>query len=421
MREAAANQESWYFLSDLLKMRVREADGPIVGRVLDLVADVRFYNPPIVGAVVGVPRRERCFLAWDRVEGMDERSLLISPGAGAEMRPLQGQAGFMLLKDHLFDKQIVDTAGAKVVRVNDLLLRQRGKDLLLSKVDVGLRGLLRRVGLRPFTEAFLKWLFSYQLGDNLINWHLVQSVGSADILQLKLSQARLSRLHPADLADILEDLDGPERARLLRALDVDMAADTLEETDPKVQVSLIRNMPEGEASDILEQMSPDEAADILQGLEETQAQSILKDMDKEQAEHVRCLLDHDEETAGGLMTNDFLAMPPQQTVEQALSALREQSADLDVVYYVYVEDSDGHLLGVVNLREMLAADPQTSLGTLMTTRLVTADLEDEQEDVAELFAKYGLRAIPVVDQQGRVHGVVRFKALLEAVAPHLGR
>lgn len=421
MKEAAAASEQIWFLSDLLKRRVVIPPDRILGRVLDLVADARYYTPPVTGLVVGTGRGQRGFLPWEAVEEIGERSFTAKAGTGTRLASLENRPGQMQLKDHLFDKQIVDTAGAKVVRVNDLLLKERGRTLILSKVDVGLRGLLRRVGLRPLTEAFLKWLLSYQLGDNLISWHLVQSVTTADILQLKLSQTRLARLHPADLADILEDLDGPERSRLLRALDVDMAADALEEIDPKVQVSLIRNMPEEMASDILEQMSPDEAADILQGLEQNQAQTILKDMDEEQAEHVRCLLDHDEETAGGLMTNDFLALPPQATNQEALDALREQSADLGVVYYVYVEDNDGHLLGVVSLRELLMAEPHESLGSLMVTRLVTADLDDEPEAVAELFVKYGLRAVPVLDPQGRVHGVVRFKALLEAVAPHLGR
>lgn len=327
----------------------------------------------------------------------------------------------MLLGEHIFDRQIVDTGGAKVVRVNDLLLRRRGKGLILSKVDVGLRGLLRRVGLQGVTEAMLRFIFSYNLGDNLINWNLVQPVGSNDILQLKISQNRLSRLHPADLADIIEDLDGPARERVFKALAVDLVAEVLEETDPKVQVALIRNMPDEQASDILEQMSPDEAADILQNMDAKRARTILQDMEHEQAAHVACLLDHDEETAGGLMTTEFLSLPPDQTVERALDLLRQKSEDLDVIYYVYVEDADGHLLGVVSLRELFNSNPKATLGSIMFTRLVAVQLEDEQDDVAELFAKYGLRAIPVLDKQGRLHGVLRFKALLEAVAPHLGR
>lgn len=421
MQPAPTTTERTWFLSELLKARVLEAQGRILGRVVDLVVDVRGFTPPVTGLVVASGRKARHFLPWSAVERLGSKAVHVAPGAAEQLTPLSERPGEVFLCEHLFDRQIVDTAGAKVVRVNDLMLRERGKGLILTKVDVGLRGLLRRVGLQGATDALLRFIFSYKLGDNLINWHLVQSVGSTDILQLKISQVRLAKLHPADLADIIEDLDGPERERVLKALAVNLVAEVLEETDPKVQVSLIRNMPDERASDILDQMSPDEAADILQSMDERRAQTLLKDMEQEQAAQVACLLDHDEETAGGLMTTEFLSLPPNQTVGRALELLREKSADLDVIYYVYVEDADGHLLGVVSLRELFGADPQATLGSVMFTRLLAVDLEDEQDDVAELFAKYGLRAIPVLDKQGRLHGVLRFKALLETVAPHLGK
>jgi Mg/Co/Ni transporter MgtE len=291
---------------------------------------------------------------------------------------------------------------------------------VLARVDVGMRGLLRRLGLLRVTAAVIQWLFGYTLPDNLIAWRLVQPVGSQDILRLKFSQTRLARLHPADLADIIEDLDRPERDRVFRALDIEVAADVLEESDPKVQVQLIQQMTAEKASDVLEQMSPSEATDLLQELEEPHAQSLLQEMEPEAAQDVRCLLTHDEETAGGMMTPSFFSQPPQATVEQALEALRREAGDLDVIYYIYVEDSQGQLVGAVNLRELLTSDPQSSLESIMVRRVVTAALDDKKSDIADLFAKYGLRALPVVDKEGRIHGVIRFKSLLEAVAPHLG-
>jgi CBS domain-containing protein len=329
-------------------------------------------------------------------------------------------AGEFLLRKGLLDKQIVDTAGAKVVRINDLHLHRRNGNLVLARVDVGMRGLLRRLGLLRVTAAVIQWLFGYTLPDNLIAWRLVQPVGSQDILRLKFSQARLARLHPADLADIIEDLDRPERDRVFRALDIEVAAEVLEESDPKVQVQLIQQMTAEKASDVLEQMSPSEATDLLQELEEPHAQSLLQEMEPEAAQDVRCLLTHDEETAGGMMTPSFFSQPPHATVEQALESLRREAGDLDVIYYIYVEDSQGQLVGAVNLRELLTSDPQAPLESIMVRRVVTAALDDKKSDIAELFAKYGLRALPVVDKEGRIHGVIRFKSLLEAVAPHLG-
>jgi CBS domain-containing protein/sporulation protein YlmC with PRC-barrel domain len=422
MKNAALNNAgvAW-FLCDILGQPVVERDGGSLGRLVDLTADMREHDPPVTGLVLSGPRRSRLYLPWNWVEELRPGVVAVRSGAGGSLSPVEGANGGILLRKALLDKQIVDTAGAKVVRVNDLQLRQRNGALVLAKVDVGLRGLLRRVGLQRIILPILRWLFGYTLSDNLITWRLVQPVGSADILRLKFSQARLSRLHPADLADILEDLDRPERDRVFRALDIEVAAEVLEESDPKVQVQLIQHLTAEKASDVLEQMSPSAATDLLQELEEPHAESLLKEMEPEAAEDVRCLLTHDEETAGGIMTTSFFSQPPHVTVGQALEAMRKEASDLDVIYYIYVEDQDGHLLGAVNLRELLTSDPNVSLESVMERRIVSVPPGAEQADVADLFAKYGLRAIPVVDEDGRIHGVIRFKAILDVVAPHLGR
>jgi magnesium transporter len=409
-----------WFLCDLLDQPVVEREGGSLGRLVDLTADVQEHDPPVTGLVILGPRRSRLYLPWNWVEELRPGLVGVRPGARGSLSLLERASG-TLLRKALLDKQIVDTAGAKVVRVNDLQLRQRNGVLVLARVDVGLRGLLRRVGLHRIILPALQWLFGYTLPDTLITWRLVQPVGSTDILRLKFSQARLSRLHPADLADILEDLDRPERDRVFRALDIEMAAEVLEESDPRVQVQLIQRLPAEKASDVLEQMSPSAATDLLQELEEPHAESLLKEMEPDAAEDVRCLLTHDEETAGGMMTTSFFSQPPQATVGEALEAMRKEAGDLDVIYYIYVEDQDGHLLGAVNLRELLTSDPNATLESIMERRIVSVPLHAEEADVADLFAKYGLRAIPVVDEGGRIHGVIRFKAILDVVAPHLGR
>jgi magnesium transporter len=410
-----------WFLCDILGHPVIEREGGTIGRVVDLTADVGEHDAPVTGLVVTGPQRGRLYLPWTWVSELEAGAVRVRAGARQSLSPFELHPGEILLRKALLDKQIVDTAGAKVVRVNDLQLRRRNGTLVLARVDVGLRGLLRRVGLNRLILPALRWLFGYTLSDTLINWRLVQPVGSSDILRLKFSQARLARLHPADLADILEDLDRPERARVFRALDIDTAAEVLEESDPKVQVQLIQHLPAEKASDVLEQMSPSEATDLLQALEEPHAQTLLDEMEPEAAEDVRSLLTHDEETAGGIMTTRFFSQPPQVTVAQALDALREEAADLDVIYYIYVEDQDGHLLGVVNLRGLLTNDPNASLESIMERRIVSVPPDADEAEVAELFAKYGLRALPVVDTNGLILGVIRFKAILEVVAPHLGR
>ena len=419
MKESGKSNESVWNFYDLLHFRVLDQQGNPLGRLADLMADLSEHDPPITALIVSGPGKKPLQVPWSRVEEVLPGRIKLRQGDREAASATAGRPGETLLGKGLLDKQIVDTGGAKVVRVNDLQLRRRDGGLVLSKVDVGMRGLLRRLGLLRVVATLIRYLFDYNLPDNLIAWRLVQPVVSSDLLQLKFSQARLSRLHPADLADIIEDLDRPERDRVFKALDIDLAAEVLEEADPEVQVQLIQHMPTEKASDVLEQMSPSEATDLLQDLEEPHAQTLLKEMEPGVAQDVRCLLVHDEETAGGMMTTSFFSQPPEATIGQALDALRKEAGDLDMIYYTYVEDQLGHLLGVLNLRELLTSAQEAPLETVMEKRVVSVALEEKKSDIADLFEKYGLRAFPVVDQEGRIHGVIRFKTLVDAVAPHL--
>lgn len=414
------NEPVWYFC-EILKQPVLEPEGVLLGRVADLAAAVLEQEALIKGLVIAGPHRSRRYLPWDLVQGLEPKAVRVQPGASKWFSETLQPPGQILLGKSLLDRQIVDIEGAKVIRVNDLELRRRNGQLVIARVDVGLKSLLRRVGLQRPVAALLRWFLGYTLPDNFITWRLVQPVGSSDILRLKFSNTRFSRLHPADLADIIEDLDRPEQARVFRALDINMAADVLEETDPKVQVQLIQHLTTEKASDVLEQMSPSKATDLLQELEDPHAQKLLNEMEPDAAQDVRSLLVHDEETAGGIMTTSFFSQPPQATVGRALESLRQEAADLDVIYYTYVTDEENRLLGTLNLRDLLTRDRSTVLESIMVRRVVSAALDDKKSDVADLFAKYGLRALPVVDQEGCIRGVIRFKALLDAVAPQLHR
>ena len=412
-------EQDWYF-SKLLKKPVFYQN-QLLGRIKDMLVQVGEGLPRVNAIVLSAPGRAVKALAWEMVGEMPAANapfILQSETRDlpAFTRPAHSQ---VLLGGQLLDRQIVDTAGAKVVRVNDLQLVLRRNLLLLNKVDVGFSGLLRRAALLRGFNRFTSVLFEYRLQDNLIPWNLVQAVGSEDLLRLRVSQSRLARLHPADLADIIEDLDPPERARLFKALDIEMAADILEETDSKVQLSLLADMPDSAASDILDQMSPDEAADILQGMDQERAENILRDMEEEQAKDVRTLLTHDQESAGGLMTTEYLTMGPLASAAQAMDYVKEQAGENEVVYYIYVEDREGVLLGVVSLRDLLLAPPDSTLASIMASRPVYVDLDADQEEVADMFVKYGLRALPVLDENMRLRGVLRLKALLETVAQRL--
>jgi Mg/Co/Ni transporter MgtE len=329
--------------------------------------------------------------------------------------------GELLLKDTLLDKQVVDTDGAKIRRVNDLQFLLAKKTLHLVHVDVGFHGLLRRIGLMRPIGFLIRALFDHEMADQLIAWKFVQPLSSPDLLRLTVAQNRLAQLHPADLADIIEELDIHQRSAVFSSLDVETAAETLEETDPKIQVSLIEGLSTANASDIIEEMSLSEAADLLGDLPRDRAEGILQEMEKEVAEDMKELLAHPEEKAGGLMTTSFLSFGPDVTAGEAMEKIRLEAEDMDLIYYLYVLDGEEHILGVLTLRDLLVAPPATVLSELMDTRVISVNIEEKKDQIAEDFAKYGIMAMPVVDDENRLEGVILFKNLLEVVAPKLGR
>ena len=418
---AVCEPQVFLFLSQILGTGIIDSDGRPVGKIVDLVANLAEPYPPVTGVLFkSGSGKTPSLIAWHQINETGNRfqANLLLP---EDFREPALSDDELLLKETLLDKQIVDTNGAKVRRVNDLQFLKARKGLHLVHVDVGFRGLMRRVGMERFMDALLHGLFDYSLTDQFISWKFVQPLASPDLLRLKITQSRLAQLHPADLADIIEELDINQRTAVFQSLDVETAAETLEETDPKIQVSLIEDLDAAEASDIIEEMSPSEAADLLQDLPKDTAQDILKEMEQESAEDIIELMAHPEETAGGLMTTAFLSFVPSVTTGEAIRAIRDGAEEMDLIYYVYVTDEDRRLLGVISLRDLLVAEPETRLAEIMDTRVVAVPLDEEKDKIASHFAKYGMMAIPVVDGDNRIEGTILFKSLLEIIAPHLGQ
>jgi magnesium transporter len=329
------------FLSQMLGKKIIDSSGRLCGKVGDLAVMTAELYPPVTGVFftpVGGKTSHR--FSWTKIIEWG-KELRVAPLNGEERVEATAREGELLLKDSLLDKQIVDTHGAKVLRVNDLHLLKVNNGLRLVHVDVGLRGLMRRIGWEKAMDKFFQWFFDYHLTDSLIPWRFVQPLSSPDLLRLKIAQNRLAQLHPADLADILEELDIHNRAEFFQSLDIETAAETLEETDPKIQVRLIENLNPAHASDIIEEMSPSEAADLLGDLPKDKAEVILKGMEKEIAEDVKELLVHPEEKAGGLMTTSFPVLPPSSTVKEAMEWLHREAEQLDLIDYLYLSDTQG--------------------------------------------------------------------------------
>jgi magnesium transporter len=414
------NIKDFYFFSDFLNRRVYNPVRQKTGKISDLVAERTDPYPMIIGMVIRTRGKEKSYyLPWEKILQI-EPQILFAEGGLYPIKAALVEKDTILLREEVMDKQIVDTYGAKVVRVNDLHFLRVDSYLRLVHVDVGFRGLMRRVGWEKGVDQVLRFLFSYELPNQFISWKYVQLLSGSDLLQLSVSMKKLSHLHPADLADIIEDLSGRERSAIFHALDTETAAEALEEIDPKIQKALIETIPVEKASDIVEEMSPSDAADLLADLPEERMEEILEGMEQEKAEDLRELLVHSDETAGGLMTTAYISMTPGVMVETAIARLKVEAPNLDIIDYIYVVNEEEILQGIVSIRDLLTAQSQQPLSDIQALRVVSVKLDEHQDEVVEAFAKYGFRALPVVDEGNHLKGVIGFRSVLEVLAPDAG-
>jgi magnesium transporter len=394
------------FFSSILGRPVIGAGGERLGRAVDLVAAGSEVYPGVESLVVG-PRPRR-LVPWGAVGAIGHVIRLTAPGPFPD-EPRELPARRMLLARQILDRQIVDTLGAKVVRVNDLHFLRAGAALRLVHVDVGVRGLVRRLGWERFVDGLVRSVRGkarYLRTDRFVSWKYVHPLEASGAVQLHVAQRELSELHPADLAEILEDLDREQRAALFETLPIETAADALEEAEPRLQRELLEQVEPEKAADIVEAMAADDAADLLGDLPEAQATEILSQMEGAEAAEVRGLLAYDESTAGGLMSPEFIALAEGLTAEQAIGELRVEARKGKEIYYMYVTAGDGTLLGVLSLRELIIAEPVTPIREFMRDRPVVVTPDASLESVAEQAAKYSLLAVPVADAAGKLLGIV---------------
>lgn len=415
----AENSGHFLFISEILNRPILSASGNPLGKLHDL--KVRLDEPfPRIISLAMKKRREKKLLElnWALVESLDTNRIGLAAEAENSFRPLETAPDEILLRDELLDKQVVDTLGAKIERVNDIHLLIVNHDLRIVHVDFGLRGILRRLGWLRASDKIMNWLFAYQSEEKIISWKYVQPLLSDPVkknLKLNVTARRLHALHPSDLADILEELDQVNRSSIFRALDLQTAAQTLEEVeDPKLQISLIESAPDERASDILEEMAPDEATDLLSEFPSEQMDRLVRTMEKPSRDTVVALLKFKEGTAGSIMTKDFFAVSAETTIGQAIEEFRTTTFPLESVAYIYVTSADGRLRGVATLRHLITAPKDTRLGTLMNERLVTVDPQDDVEDVSEIFKKYKFLAVPVVNDDRKIEGLITLKDIMES-------
>ena len=383
------------------------------GRMRGRLRDVAVATGADAGQVAGLVLKTRKGL-----EIVAAKDVRWTPGGALELRPeaaltpLQGDENVILLRQDLLDRQIIDVHGRKVVRVNDVNLRwhsngESGDQLCVMEVEVGLRGAIRRLLSGTLPKRALENLVA-KLPARVIPWNFVDmiEVDPARRVKLNIEYERLAQLHPSDIADILEELAPAEREAVLRTLDEEVAAETLEEVEPKLQKSLVQALDSETAAGIVEEMDPSAAADLLAELPDERSEAILEEMDPEERQEVKELLEFREDSAAGRMTTEYVAVPQTATVADAIRALRGFEGDPETITEVYLIDSGENLQGVVPLARLVLAKPETKLDVLTEPRFISVRGDQHQNEVAELFDKYNLRALPVLDKAGKLVGVV---------------
>jgi len=403
------------FVSEILRKPVLDPKGNVLGRVKDFVI-VKGEPLPKISSLI-IERKKGLFnVPWTDLNIFNKR--IISAKIYSEvLQPYKLNDEDLLLVRDILDKQIVDINGVKVVRVNDVKLEGYDTEAVLIAVDVGMRGIMRRLGVERGSEDLMK-LFKRHLPYNLISWNYIQTLEpKLTTISLTVPRQMLSELHPADIADIISQVSHKEGATFFKDLDVDVAAEALSELKPETQVDIISEMETDKAADIIEEMPPDEAADILSDLPMDKAKEILESIEKEEAEDIQELLSHEEDTAGGVMTNEFIAYPPETTIREAIEKFRKDAEVIETVYYIYVIDANEKLIGVVSLRDMLLADLDAKLLDIMETKLKTVGPETDETEVAEIISKYNLVALPVVDAEGFMLGIVTIDDVIDRLLP----
>uniref|UniRef100_A0A7C3Z0K3 Magnesium transporter n=1 Tax=Desulfobacca acetoxidans TaxID=60893 RepID=A0A7C3Z0K3_9BACT len=400
-----------FFFSQIQGEPIYDHEGRRVGKLQDLAIRWEGEGPPRVTGIK-FARGVQKHIPISQVEEMSQDRIRLAGKLREEdLIPLKPDE--IYVGKWLMDKQIIDLKGSKVVRVNDIKLfwiqRADQRYLLPMAVDIGLRGLARRLGME----------FLFKRRENHFVWweyiqHLEEKTANLRLLQDK---AQLDQMHPADLAEIIADLDYKKRTDFIEDLDVEVVAEAVAEMEPDTQIEILEHMESRQAAEILQEMPADEAADLLGELPEEKSDEILGFMEPEEAQEVRELMEYKEGTAGALMTTEFISLPPNITAAEAFPRLRKLAAEAETIYYLYILDENEKLLGVISLRELIMAEPEARLATLMQTRIISVTPQDSEDRVTELIDKYNLLALPVVDKNQRMLGIITVDDILEVLIP----
>jgi len=422
--EARAKAAAMFInFSDLLKMDVRSADGAFAGNVWDIAVkrgDVYPKTEDLIIAQGGALKRVYAILPWSSVASIEDEILLNVRKDDIKFAPEIKEYDFLLKRD-ILDQQVVDTFNHKVRRVNDINLLKVDHDLVIAHVDIGLRSLLRRLGWEKPVDAIVRVVSKdsdYLKKADLVSWKYVQpvSVNPASMtMKLSVSEKQLMSIHAADLGEIMFDLNPNQRMALFRALDVKMKARILESIEFEEQHAILKELDKKEAAQIVTHMSADEATDMLEQLPPKMVNNLLPLVESSRAKKLSTLLGYSADSAGGLMTTDFVSMPETASVESAIDFIKKQTKEYDTVPYIYIVDDKNHLKGVTTVRRLLFTDPKDPITKTAFEKTLYVYLSYSAKEIAYFMEKYKVSAIPVVDEGKVLQGIITMDDILSQV------
>ena len=409
-----------FYFSRLLGCKVFDSNRKVIGKVKDLlvessttqIGDETSVRPKVIGIKIKKGKTEKIYdFAFFEITKEGHKLTVVC--TDKVILSLGDIVRGISLSEVILDKQIVDLNGRKLVRVNDIRMVAIANGTFGIAVDVGLEGLLRRIGISIALKGFLS-LFKLSLPSKFILWDDVETIDLSNLnIKLSKTSSKLNTLHPSDLADIIEDLGKQSRASVFSSLDEETAADVLEELETEAQVNIIESLPVEKVADVLEKMPADEVADILDELEDDKAEMLLNEMEAESSQEVRELLEYDDKEVGSIMTTDFISFNEGTTVAEVLTDIRAVKPEAEALYNLFVTDERAELIATVSLRDLVISEPDVKVNAIMKEAPIHLYDDQKIHDIAEIISKYNMLAIPVVDRTNVLQGMVVIDDVVE--------
>jgi CBS domain-containing protein/sporulation protein YlmC with PRC-barrel domain len=412
--------QTTFYLSQILGKKFISPEGKILGMIRDFLIDTTIQagpdpeplRPRVIAVKVKAGKEAKIYdFATFEVKRFKQKLQVTCYEVHETAEEICPNC--LWLAENILDKQIVDINGRKLVRVNDVRMVMIPSGTYAIAVDVGIAGLLRRIGIGWVLQTALDPV-NVSIPGKMILWDDIETVDfSKSSIKLSKSSSKLHMLHPSDLADIIEDLDRATRTSIFASLDEEQAADVLEELEPKAQIEIAESLPVEKMADLLEKMPADEAADLLDVLEEEKAIKILDEMEKESSEEVRELLEYTDKVVGSIMTTGFLTFREDMTVEETINEIRKEHPEPSNIYSIFVTDKNNKLVFAISLMELIIANPSLKLKEITKQKPLTVFDQDKVDSLAELFSMYNLLAVPVINRDMELEGVVVVEDIVE--------